>query len=101
VGAAGIEPPSFEPDSLRSVAKTCELAQANSPGATVGDDSRRPEAVPTDADAAIRLAAKLAIDGGDFERARALLDLLAPKSPAADAASVTPLALLRGKGRQV
>lgn len=51
---------------------------------------------PVDADAAIRLAAKLAIDAGDLERARALLDLLAPKQ-AATVASVTPLAVLRSK----
>lgn len=80
------------------------LASANSPGATVGDDSRGPEAVltspiavPADTDDAIFAAYKVAKAAGDVDRARALLDLLAPKSAAVDVASVTPLAFVRGK----
>ena len=43
------------------------------------DDARRREvsaSMPMSADEAIRVAAKLAIDAGDFARARSLLDLL-------------------------
>ena len=90
----------------RNVAKTCESAFANSPAATVGDDSRGPEAVPVspiavppDTDDAIFAAYKVAKAAGDVARARALLELLAlPKSTVADAASVTPLSVVRGKG---
>ncbi len=39
------------------------------------------EVTMADADAAIRAAAKVAIDAGDYGRARALIDLLAPKPP--------------------
>jgi membrane associated rhomboid family serine protease len=60
-----------------------ETAPANSPGATVGDGPRGPEAVraspiaaPADADDAIFAAYKVAKAAGDVDRARALLDLL-------------------------
>lgn len=93
-----------DPESPRNVAKTCESASTNSPVETLGDDSPGPEAfppspitVPTDTDDAIFAAYKVAKAAGDIDRARALLDLLAPKSAAADAASVTSLALVRGK----
>jgi hypothetical protein len=105
VGAAGIELPSLDPESSGNVARTRESGFANSPGATVGDESRGPEAFPTspiavpaDTDDAIFAAYKAAKAVGDFDRARALLDLLAPKSAAVDAVSVTPLALVRGEG---
>jgi hypothetical protein len=105
VGAAGIEPSSPEPESWRIVAKTCELASGNSPGATVGDDSRglgavptSPITVPADTDDAIFAAYKAAKAAGDVDRARALLDLLSPSPAAAVPASVTSLALMRAKG---
>jgi hypothetical protein len=47
---------------------------------------------PLDTDDAIATAAKLAIDAGDVDRARALLDLLAAKPRPA---SVTPLVVVR------
>lgn len=104
VGAAGIELPSLEPESSRNVAKTSELASSNSPGVTVGDDSPGPEAVPTSPiavsagiDDAIFAAFRLARAAGDVDRARALLDLLDPKSSAGEAAGVTPLSLVRGQ----
>jgi hypothetical protein len=58
------------------------------------DDERRREVrpVPTSPDEAIRFAAKLAIDGGDYDRARALLD-----SPPPRGTSVTALADVRRK----
>lgn len=106
MGAAGIELPSLESESLGNVAKTCELASANSPGATVGDDTPGPEAFPTspiavpaDTDDAIFAAFKAAKAAGDLDRARALLELLAPKTRDADAASVTALALVPRQGR--
>jgi hypothetical protein len=48
------------------------------------DDSKRREVLASahDVDAAIRGAAKVAIDAGDLVRARALLDLLDAKPPA-------------------
>jgi hypothetical protein len=49
---------------------------------------------PSDTDAAIRTAAKLAIDEGDLQRARALLDLLDARP---NTASIASLVLVRGK----
>jgi hypothetical protein len=106
VGAAGIELASPDPESWRIVAKTRELAPTNSPGATVGDGSCGPEAVPAaptnvaaGTDDAIFAAYKVAKAAGDVDRARALLALLSPTPAAAGPASVTPLALMRVKGR--
>jgi hypothetical protein len=105
VGAVGIELPAPEPESPRNDAKTCETAPANSPGATVADGPRGPEAVPAsptaapaDTDDAIFAAYKVAKAAGDVDRARALIDLLVPKTPSPDMGNATPLALVRGEG---
>jgi hypothetical protein len=107
VGAVGIELPSQDPEMPRNVAESSESAPANSPGATVGDGPQGPEAVPAsptaapaDTDDEIFAAFKVAKAAGDVERARALLDLLEPKTPAPDTGSVTSLALVRGEGGQ-
>jgi hypothetical protein len=97
----------LEPESPRIVAKTCESGSANSPAATVGDDSRGlgavpvgPVAVPADTDDAIFAAYKVAKAAADVDRARALLALLSPGPSAAGPASVTPLTLMGMKGRR-
>jgi hypothetical protein len=53
-----------------------------------------------DIDDALFAAFKVAKAAGDCDRARALLELLAPNSATPDAGSVTPLALVRGNGRE-
>jgi hypothetical protein len=65
------------------------------PPATPAVGTGRATSPAFDADAAIRTAAKLAIDAGDLQRARALLDLLDARP---NTASITSLALVRGKG---
>jgi hypothetical protein len=71
----GIEPPST------SGPRVADRRENDADRATQGD-ARPPEvsaSTPADADEAIRTAAKLAIDAGDVQRARALLDLLDAK----------------------
>ncbi len=61
-------------------------------------DGQVPESTaPTTADEALRLAIKLAVDAGDYDRAAALLDVA--KRPTPKTASVTPLAVARERGR--
>jgi hypothetical protein len=105
VGAAGIELPAPESESPRIDAKSSETGPAIGPGATAGEDQRGPEAVPAspiaapaDTDDATFAAYKVAKAAGDVDSARALLDLLVPKRASDDAASVTPLSLVRGEG---
>jgi hypothetical protein len=64
------------------------LCQGNSPVVT---------AVPATSDEAIRVAAKVAIDVGEYERARALLNLLEVRP---QAATVVPLPLRGGPARE-
>ena len=52
---------------------------------------------PMTADEALRLAIKLAVDAGDYERAGALLDVA--KRTTQKVASVTPLLSTRERGR--
>lgn len=68
----------------------------NGADAATEDDERRRvvSAVPATSDEAIRVAAKVAIDAGEYERARALLDLLEVR---AQAATVVPLTLRGGR----
>jgi hypothetical protein len=57
---------------------------------------RRSE-MPGTSDEALRLAIKLAVDAGEYDRAAALLDVARRTAP--KAASVTPLAAARERGR--
>jgi hypothetical protein len=96
VEAPGIEPTATSAPSVAN-------GRENDEGRATQDDSRQRGvsastdrtrgATTGDADAAIRAAAKVAIDAGDLERARALLDLLDAR-PAA--ATVVTLASRRG-----
>lgn len=64
---------------------------------TTQDDAKQREvsaSAPAASDQAIRVAAKLAIDAGHLERARALLDLLAPSHCSS---TLPPLALVTRK----
>jgi len=84
VEASGIEP---RDTYARNVAKRRE----NDVDRATEDDARQREvsaSMPMSTDEAIRVAAKLAIDAGDFTCARALLDLL-------DVDGNTPIAILR------
>ncbi len=64
---------------------------------TQADERRRGvPALAATTDEAIRTAAKVAIDAGDVERARALIDLLDVKAPIA---RVVPLALSKRSPR--
>jgi hypothetical protein len=72
-----VEAPGIEPrdTSVRNVAKRRE----DDAERATKDDAKRREvsaSMPMSADEAIGVAAKLAIDAGDFARARAMLDLL-------------------------
>ena len=81
--APGIEPPAT---SARNVAKGRE----NDADRATKDDAKRREvsaSMPMTVDEAIRIATKLAIDAGNFIRARALLDLL-------DVGRSAPIAIL-------
>jgi hypothetical protein len=72
VEAPGIEPPAT------SVPRVAERREDDA-DRTTQDDSKRREvsaSTATSSDEAIRVAAKLAIDAGELDRARALLDLL-------------------------
>jgi hypothetical protein len=64
------------------------------------DDSRRRgvSASPATTDEAIRLAAKVAIDTGEYERARALIDLIErpPREARAEVVPMVPSARDRG-----
>ena len=80
-------------------AQTCAPMVVNRPlddaKEATKDDQRRRGVSASErhgTDEAIRTAAKLAIDDGDLDRARALLDLLGVK---ARSASVTPLSIAR------
>ena len=78
VEAPGIEPPAT---GLPRVANSRE---SDAKDATKDDAKRREVSasdarnlvIPADVDEAIRTAAKVAIDAGDYRRARALVDLL-------------------------
>jgi hypothetical protein len=59
-------------------------------------DERRPD-TPATVDDAIRLAIKLAVDAGAYERAAALLDVAKRTTP--KPASVTPLTVARERGK--
>ncbi len=76
-----------------------ESSQADALAAATSVEARtaRPADAPTSVDDALRLAIKLAVDGGDYDRAAALLDVA--KRTATRPASVTPLALARERGR--
>jgi hypothetical protein len=72
-----VEAPGIEPRDTyaRNVAKRRE----NDADRATQDDAKRREvsaSTPMSPDEAIRVAAKVAIDAGDLQRARALLDLL-------------------------
>jgi hypothetical protein len=59
-------------DSSRSVTeKAVEYTEPPNPGQGVGGSQ-----VPTTSDDALRLAVKLAVDAGEFDRAAAVLDVL-------------------------
>ena len=86
-----VEAPGIEPrdTSVRSVVKR----RANDADLATKDDAKRREvsaSTPMSADDAIRVAAKLAIDAGDFARARALLDLLDVERSTMPIAILTP-----------
>jgi hypothetical protein len=89
VGARG-----FESDDT-SVLNVAGRRGNGEESATEDDETRRGvSAVPATSDEAIRVAAKVAIDVGEYERARALLDLLEVRPRAA---TVVPLPLRRGR----
>jgi hypothetical protein len=86
-----VEAPGIEPrdTSVPSVAKR----RVEDADLATQDDERRREVsalAPMSADEAIRVAAKVAIDAGDFTRARALIDLLDVGRRPASVAILTP-----------
>jgi hypothetical protein len=65
-----------------------EVARSEAPGARSAERSPAP---PVDADEALRLAIKAAVDAGDYDRAAALVDVA--KRTTKKPASVSPIVL--------
>ena len=86
-----MEAPGIEPRDT-SVRRVVKRREDDADRATKDDVKRREVSAlkPMNADEAIRVAAKLAIDAGDLTRARALLDLLDVEQRAAPVAILTP-----------
>jgi hypothetical protein len=76
-----------------------ESSQSNthSAAAAIEAPTRLPADAPRSVDDALRLAIKLAVDVGDYDRATALLDVARRTAPRP--ASVTPLSVARERGR--
>jgi hypothetical protein len=70
-------------------------AEHKEPARMVGD---APAGPPMTSDDALRLAIKLAVDAGDFERATALLEVA--RRMATQPATITPIALVRDRDRR-
>jgi len=80
-----------EDDALNTTRDDARRRVVSASSGPVVPNRERP-ATPADVDAAIRRAAKLAIDARDYRRARALLDVLEARSSHAAAGSVPAVA---------